>query len=169
MGKMSLSLPDSLIKMIEAESEKLGENKSQVATQAIEFWFSKGKALEENLHTAQNQLVEAQKALGLKENEFFLQSKKLRDLENQLEETQKIVGKKEEGIDDLEKEVLTLRKELQEAQKFKDQLESNLQIRADEISFLRGHIAQLTQMAQQQQLPPSQEEAKRKHWYQFWR
>jgi hypothetical protein len=37
------------------------------------------------------------------------------------------------------------------------------------IAVLEAHIAQLTQSISQLSLLPSQEEAKRKHWYQFWR
>jgi len=39
----------------------------------------------------------------------------------------------------------------------------------DEVSFFCGHVAQLTQSMTQLALPPSQEEAKAKHWYQFWK
>jgi hypothetical protein len=43
-----------------------------------------------------------------------------------------------------------------------------------EVSFLRGHVAQLSQNISQiseklPQLPPSQEEAKKKGWWKFWR
>jgi len=40
----------------------------------------------------------------------------------------------------------------------------------DEVSFLRGHVSQLTQSISQLALPPSQEEAKaNRHFWQFWR
>jgi metal-responsive CopG/Arc/MetJ family transcriptional regulator len=48
-------------------------------------------------------------------------------------------------------------------------LEATLKAKEDEISFLRGHVAQLTQSISQLALPPSQEEAMAKHWYQFWK
>jgi len=38
-----------------------------------------------------------------------------------------------------------------------------------DIDFLRGHVAQLTQSISQLALPPSQEEARAKSWWQFWR
>jgi cell division septum initiation protein DivIVA len=38
-----------------------------------------------------------------------------------------------------------------------------------EIAFLQAHIAQLTQSISQLALPPSQEEARAKSWWQFWR
>jgi hypothetical protein len=47
--------------------------------------------------------------------------------------------------------------------------ESILKAKEDAIAFLRGHVAQLTQSISQLALPPSQEEARAKHWYQFWR
>jgi hypothetical protein len=39
----------------------------------------------------------------------------------------------------------------------------------DEVSFLRGHVAQLTQSISQLALPPSQEEAREKGWWKFWK
>jgi hypothetical protein len=53
----------------------------------------------------------------------------------------------------------------QEAAKF----ESALKAKEDEISFLRGHVAQLTQSISQFALKPSEEEIKAKHWHQFWK
>jgi len=48
----------------------------------------------------------------------------------------------------------------------KTKLLEALKVRDDDISWLRGHVAQLTQ---QLALPPSPEEAEAKHWWQFWR
>jgi len=36
------------------------------------------------------------------------------------------------------------------------------------ISFLRGHVAQLTQSISQLSLKPGKEEIKKKGWWQFW-
>ena len=43
---------------------------------------------------------------------------------------------------------------------------NSVKVKEDDIAWLRGHVAQLTQ---QLALPPSQEEAKKKGWWQFWR
>jgi predicted nuclease with TOPRIM domain len=50
-----------------------------------------------------------------------------------------------------------------------DKLKEAMRVRDDEVSFLRGHVSQLTQTVRQLALPPSQEEAKKKGWWQFWR
>jgi len=48
----------------------------------------------------------------------------------------------------------------------KDKLQEAMRVRDDDVAWLRGHVAQLTQ---QLALPPSQEEARAKHWWRFWR
>jgi len=50
-----------------------------------------------------------------------------------------------------------------------DKLKEAMKVKDDEVSFLRGHVSQLTQTVSQLALPPSQEEARAKHWYQFWK
>ena len=50
-----------------------------------------------------------------------------------------------------------------------DKLREAMRVRDDEVSFLRGHVAQLTQSISQLALPPSQEEARAKSWWRFWK
>jgi len=50
-----------------------------------------------------------------------------------------------------------------------DKLKETMALKNEEVSFLRGHVSQLTQTVSQLALPPSQEEAKKKGWWQFWR
>jgi hypothetical protein len=48
-------------------------------------------------------------------------------------------------------------------------MEATLKARDEELSFLRGHVSQLTQTVSQLALPPGREEAQATHWWQFWR
>jgi hypothetical protein len=48
----------------------------------------------------------------------------------------------------------------------RDRLTDALRIKDDDVAWLRGHVAQLTQ---QLALPPSQKVAKAKHWWRFWK
>jgi len=50
-----------------------------------------------------------------------------------------------------------------------DKLREAMDLKSDEISFLRGHVAQLTQSISQFALKPGEEEIKKKGWWQFWR
>lgn len=75
-----------------------------------------------------------------------------------------------------------LRSEVEQARSEKDQASSEavglrrdlehfketLRLKDDEINFLRGHLSQLSEKIQPA-LPPSQEEAKKKGWWRFWR
>jgi chromosome segregation ATPase len=50
-----------------------------------------------------------------------------------------------------------------------DKLREAMNLKSDEISFLRGHVSQLTQSINQFTLKPGDEEIKEKGWWQFWR
>jgi chromosome segregation ATPase len=58
------------------------------------------------------------------------------------------------------------REELAVARTEVDKLKEAMKVRDDDVAWLRGHVAQLTQ---QLALPPSQEEARAKSWWQFWK
>jgi predicted nuclease with TOPRIM domain len=60
------------------------------------------------------------------------------------------------------------REELAATKMEADKLNEAIRVRDDDIAFLRGHLSQLSEKLPKS-LPPSQEEAKSKHWYQFWR
>jgi predicted nucleic acid-binding Zn-ribbon protein len=63
--------------------------------------------------------------------------------------------------DQLSVELASLEKEVQA-------LKDTLAIKNDEISFLRGHVSQLSEKLPRA-LPPSEEEIRAKHWWAFWR
>jgi Small-conductance mechanosensitive channel len=76
-------------------------------------------------------------------------------------------------IDQLQRELDTRRSEAEQARSAaesmrneRDRLSDALRIKDDDVAWLRGHVAQLTQ---QLALPPSQEEAKKKGWWRFWK
>jgi chromosome segregation ATPase len=50
-----------------------------------------------------------------------------------------------------------------------DKLREAMNLKGDEINFLRGHVAQLTQSISQLSLKPGDEEIKKKGWWRFWR
>ena len=60
----------------------------------------------------------------------------------------------------------TTREELAAIRAERDKLQEAIRVRDDDVAWLRGHVAQLTQ---QLALPPSDEEAKEKGWWQFWK
>jgi chromosome segregation ATPase len=63
-------------------------------------------------------------------------------------------------------QITALREELASAKTDRDRLLEAMRVRDDDVSWLRSHVAQLTQ---QLALPPSQEEIRKKGWWQFWK
>jgi chromosome segregation ATPase len=63
-------------------------------------------------------------------------------------------------------QVVGLKVELAKANTEAEKLREALKSRDEDVEWLKSHVAQLTQ---QLALPPSEEEVKAKHWYQFWR
>jgi chromosome segregation ATPase len=72
-------------------------------------------------------------------------------------------------LEQANKDMAGVREELVAARAEADKLREAMGLKNDEVSFLRGHVAQLTQSISQLALPPSQEEAGAKSWWQFWR
>jgi chromosome segregation ATPase len=197
MAKIAVSIPDSTLKKIDDQSNTKSITRSKYVAIALDFYadgannfkndIQQLKAdlaakineveslsnevlpLREKIHTLENTLAEANREVNSKANEVFQKEKKLHTLENQIAE-------KDKEIKSLSKEVL-LQKD--EGTKFKEEFEKTRQettkyemafkSQQADIDFLRGHVAQLTQTVSQLALPPSQEEAKAKHWWRFWK
>lgn len=62
--------------------------------------------------------------------------------------------------------IAALREDLAAAKATQDKLQEALKVRDEDVAWLRSHVAQLTQ---QLALPPSEEEAKKKGWWRFWK
>ena len=197
MQKMSVSVPDSTMETIEAETKRLGKSRSHFVVEAIDFYIGTGRnlknninrlneeltikseeakslsdkvlQLEESVPTIENRLAEAAKELDSRAVEVFQKDKKIHTLENQIAERDKKFESKASELEHLKSQIDQIREQLHESEKLKEKIESALKSKEDEISFLRGHVAQLTQSISQLSLPPSQEEAKKKGWWQFWK
>jgi chromosome segregation ATPase len=73
--------------------------------------------------------------------------------------------KRQSEIDQLAK----IREELIAATTARDKIQEALKVRDEDVAYFKSHIAQLTQTIGQLSLPPSEEEIKAKHWWQFWK
>ncbi|MGD0954568.1 MAG: hypothetical protein ABR985_19655 [Methanotrichaceae archaeon] len=197
MAKIAVSIPDSILAKLEDGSSTKGMNRSQYVAMAIDFYSQgadnykieidrlnsqladKTKELEslsieviplrEKVHTFENTLRDKDREVGTKATEVFQKDKRIHTLENQIAETQK-------KIESLSKEVLLAkedgmkaREELEKARSEATKYEMAFKSQQSDIEFLRGHVGQLTQQIRVLALPPSEEEAKKKGWWQFWK
>lgn len=125
--------------------------------------------LEEQIPTIEKRLAETKNELNSKSGEVFQKDKKIHTLENQITERDKDFNSKISELGVLTTQIAEIKDQLNEAEKLKEKLGSALQAKEEEVAFLRGHIAQLTQSISQLSLKPGEEEIKRKGWWQFWR
>ena len=239
MQKMSVSVPDSTMEVIDAEIKRLRVSRSHFVVEAIDFYTGSGRnlkneidrineelmikteeskslsnkvlqleeriptiesqsrmkdydinrinnelaqkinenkslsekvlQLEESVPTIENKLAEANKELNSKSVEVFQKDKKIHTLENQIAERDGKIKSKLSELEQINAQNDQIRNQLNEAERLKEKLGSALQAKEDEVSFLRGHVSQLTQSISQLALPPSQEEAKVKGWWRFWK
>jgi len=94
-----------------------------------------------------------------------------KEMERKLSETQTIIQQLQKEIINKQKEidqVTKLREELIAATTARDKLQDALKSKDEDLAFLRGHLSQLSEKLPKA-LPPSEEEAKKKGWWQFWK
>lgn len=125
--------------------------------------------LEERIPTIEKRLAEAKNELNSKSGEVFQKDKKIHTLENQITERDKEIKSKISELGLLNAQFAQIKDQLNDAERLKEKLGSALQAKEEEVAFLRGHIAQLTQSISQLSLKPGEEEIKKKGWWQFWR
>lgn len=197
MAKIAVSIPDSTFKKLEEDSNTKGMNRSQYVALAIDFYStgtenykneinklnsqlaertkeveslsSEVIPLKEKVHTLENTLEDKDREIGTKATEVFQKDKRIHTLENRIAEMQK-------KMDSLSKEVLLAKdegmkakEELEKARLEAAKYEMAFKSQQADLDFLRGHVSQLTQSISQLSLPPSEEEAKKKGWWQFWK
>jgi chromosome segregation ATPase len=197
MAKIAVSIPDSTLKKIDDQSNTKGITRSKYVAIALDFYadgannykndIEKLKAelaakineveslsnevlpLREKIHTLENTLAEANKDSNSRANEVFHKEKKLHTLENQIAEKDKEIKSLSYEVLLQKDEGMKFREELEKARQETTKYEMAFKSQQADIDFLRGHVAQLTQTVSQLALPPSQEEARTKGWWRFWK
>jgi chromosome segregation ATPase len=122
-----------------------------------------------NPETLHHEIME----LRTKENESWQEITKLKstikDANSTITKLQDENTKLHGEADQSTKSLTELREELILTKAEVDKWKEALRIKDGDIDYLRSHVAQLTQSISQLALPPSQEEAKKKGWWRFWR
>jgi chromosome segregation ATPase len=87
----------------------------------------------------------------------------------ELESTRSKIDQLQTELDNKRTEAEQARNEAERLRRDQDHYKDTLAMKDRQIGFLEGHVSQLTQTVSQLALPPSQEEAKKKGWWRFWR
>lgn len=118
--------------------------------------------------------VEAKfKKFVVEANQQWEENKDLKNVLNavkkELDETKNTAENVRAKTNQLEEDLVAAQKEIQVAQSGETKALSALKAKEDEVSFLRSHVAQLTQNIGQLSLKPGEEETKKKSWWKFWK
>lgn len=162
MPRVTVSLADSILIKADEEAKKNGLSRSEYVAKAIESFVTGSNQANLELHNAQLELNKSQ-------TDVMQLKRQITKLENQVAEKDKVIESKSKDVMQVEERLNLSYADVMQAKNETAKYEMALKGKEDEISFLRGHISQLTQSISQLALPPSQEEAKTKGWWQFWK
>jgi metal-responsive CopG/Arc/MetJ family transcriptional regulator len=162
MPRVTVSLTDSILIKADEDAKKIGISRSEYVAKAIESFVTGSNQANLELHNTQLELNKSQ-------TEFMQLKRQITKLDNQLLEKDKIIESKAKDVMQIEEKLNLAYADVMQAKNETSKYEMALKGKEDEISFLRGHVAQLTQSISQLSLKPGDEEIKAKHWYQFWK
>jgi chromosome segregation ATPase len=163
MARISVSVSDSILNKVDIQANKDGLTRSAWISAAIESTISGSKQADEALHNSALELNKAQ-------TDVMQLNRQIAKLNNQIAEKDKAIESTSKEVNQLREKLNQADENLIKAQQETAKYELALKGKEDEISFLRAHVAQLTQSISQLSLPPSPEEIKEKgSWWKFWR
>ena len=162
MPRVTVSLSDSTLHKVDEGAHKTGLSRSEYVANAIDVYVSGSNQASITLHNLELELNKSQ-------TEVMHLKREISKLSNQLAEKDKIIESKAKDVMQADAKVNQSYADVMQAKNEISKYEMALKSKEDEISFLRGHIAQLTQSISQLSLKPGEEEIKRKGWWQFWK
>ncbi len=162
MPRVTVSLADSILIKADEEAHKSNLSRSEYVAKAIESFVTGSNQSILELHNAQLELNKSQ-------TEVMQLKRQITKLDNQLLEKDKVIESMSKDVMQADEKLNLSYADVMQARQEVAKYELALKSKEDEVSFLRGHVAQLTQSISQLALPPSQEEAKKKGWWRFWK
>jgi chromosome segregation ATPase len=161
---------DSVLVKIDEDAKEKGISRAQWVSTAIGAYLHREETLGgadlEDMHRELHQLRTDKEESWRQITHLKRTEEKAR---TEATQAQTRAGKLQGDLEQAHKDLAGAREELAGIKVEADKLREAMRVRDDEVSFLRGHVSQLTQTVSQLALPPSQEEAKKKGWWQFWR
>jgi len=170
MQRIHAPFDEPTLAQIDQEVKKSGVSRAQWFSSAIGAYLH---LLELTKGADPSEMILEQAQLRSKNESFWRENQQLKRAEENARED---VAQIESKLHAIEDQIASTLIELEKARSDmilmehdKAHYQDTITQKDQQITFLQAHIAQLTQSISQLALPPSQEEAKAKHWYQFWK
>lgn len=166
MSRVYAPVDNTTLELIDHAAKEKGISRAQWVSSAIE------SVLHQSGEDIENLRRELEQSRTEREN-TWREAVQLRRTEERLsteaEQLRSKLSKLQESTEQEHTDFIRCKAELERCMVEKEKFLETFKLKDDEISFLRGHVSQLTQSISQLSLPPSQEEVKKKGWWQFWR
>lgn len=166
MSRVYAPVDDKTLEQIDQAAKEKGISRAQWVSSAIESILHQEG---EDIEGLRRELEQAR----TEREETWRELVQLRRTQEQsstdIEQLRSKLTKLQEENSLLEADLSRCKEELERCKVEKEKIIEAMKLKEGEIDFLRGHVSQLTQSISQLALPPSQEEAKKKHWWSFWR
>jgi uncharacterized protein (DUF3084 family) len=169
MTRICTPIDDTTLTQIDTEVKKNDISRAQWVKKAIDTYLTHDDTELTQLSTELEQTKHDLTQARSEREQSWREATQLRHEKTQLNTEQEQTRHK---LVSLEASVADLARHKEELERLKVTHEKTLEamtLKDDEIDFLRSHISQLTQSISQLALKPSEEEAQKKGWWQFWR
>lgn len=166
MSRIYAPVDATTLEQIDQNAKEKGISRAQWVSTAIESILHQEGGNIENLR------LELEQARTERE-ETWRELVQLRRTQEQsstdIEQLRSKLTKLQEEKSLLEADLARCKEDLERCKAERDKITETMRVKDDEVAFLRGHIAQLTQSISQLSLKPGEEEIKKKGWWQFWK
>jgi chromosome segregation ATPase len=170
MQRIHAPFDEPTLAQIDREVEKKGGSRAQWLSSAIGAYLH---LLELSKGADPSEMIRELAQLRTTNESMWKENQQLKRAEERAREevaqTKRNQGSLEEQIASTLTELEKARSDMILMEHDKAHYQDTITQKDQQIAFLQAHIAQLTQSISQLALPPSQEEAKKKGWWQFWR
>ncbi len=163
---------DQINKELDQAAISRGSNKKALVAEAIDLYLHQDRSSSDLIIKERDQLRSERDLIRSEHDLRWKELQQLRSELNQAKRELEAARSREDLIrserdlsrsdkDQASIELVTLRRDL-------EHFKQTLSLKNEEISFLRGHVSQISEKLPKA-LPPSEDEAKKKGWWQFWK
>ena len=170
MPRVYAPVEDSILAEIDADANEKGISRAQWVSTAIGAYLHReetvGGADLEKMHRELHQLRTDKEESWRQITHLKRTEEKAR---TEATQAQARADKFQAELEQVKGSLAGAREELAGTKVEADKLREAMNLKGDEITFLRGHVSQLTQSISQFALKPGDEEIKKKEWWRFWK
>lgn len=166
MPRIYAPVDEATLEKVDKDAEEKSISRAQWVSTAIESYLHLGGANPEEMRRELMQLRTEKEQTWREITHLKRTEEKAREEATQ---SKARADKLQAELEQANKDMAGMREELAGVRVEADKLKEAMKVKDDEVSFLRGHVAQLTQSISQLSLKPGDEEIKKKGWWRFWR